>query len=60
LTHKVCSSCGRAIDPETKCAVCGRPLCHYDIRSFQGRDLCPDCYAELTYQYRSKECDIKP
>lgn len=57
---QACSSCGRAIDPDTRCAMCGRPLCHYDIRTLNGKDiLCQQCYEDMTFQYHSKECDIR-
>jgi hypothetical protein len=54
-----CSRCGRAIDPDTKCEVCGQPLCHYDIRTIgEYVTLCQRCYEDLTFQYRAKKCDI--
>jgi formylmethanofuran dehydrogenase subunit E len=55
---QTCSRCGRAIDSDTRCEVCGQPLCHYDIRVLDGRVLCPQCYKDETFQYHSKECDI--
>lgn len=55
---RACSRCGRPIDPDTKCEICGQPLCHYDIRVLDGHTLCPRCYKEETFQYHSKECDI--
>ncbi|HEY3274409.1 MAG TPA: hypothetical protein VGJ92_11630 [Methanocella sp.] len=55
---RTCSRCGRAIDSDTRCEVCGQPLCHYDIRVLDGRVLCPKCYKDETFQYHSKECDI--
>jgi recombinational DNA repair protein (RecF pathway) len=53
-----CSRCGRAIDIDTRCEICGQQLCHYDIRVLDGHVLCPRCYKEETFQYHSKECDI--
>ncbi|HEY3272341.1 MAG TPA: hypothetical protein VGJ92_01190 [Methanocella sp.] len=55
---QTCSQCGRAIDRDTRCELCGQPLCHYDIRVLDGHVLCPRCYKEATFQYHSKECDI--
>ena len=55
---RTCSICGRAIDRDTRCEVCGQALCHYDIRVLDGHILCPKHYKEETFQYRSKECDI--
>jgi hypothetical protein len=56
---RACSRCGRASDPGTKCSSCGTPLCHYDTRTLDGRDiLCQRRYEDLTCQYHSRECDI--
>lgn len=55
---QACSRCGRPMDRDMKCEECGQLLCHYDIRVLDSHVLCPRCYEEETYQYRSKECDI--
>ncbi|HMK45994.1 MAG TPA: hypothetical protein VK436_05165 [Methanocella sp.] len=56
---EACSRCGGAIDPETKCEVCGRLLCHYEIRVLgEYETLCQQCYEDLTFQYRAKSCDF--
>lgn len=55
-----CSRCGRNMDENAKCAVCGQPLCLYDMRELEGYGmLCPRCYEDLSFQYHSKKCDIK-
>ena len=55
---QACSRCGLPIAPDTRCAVCETPLCPHDIRVLDDEILCPRCYKELTFQYRSKQCDI--
>lgn len=55
-----CSRCGRAMDADMKCAICGVPLCLYDIRVLEGYgNLCPRCYKDMSYEYHSKSCDTK-
>ena len=47
------------MDEKAKCAVCGVPLCLYDMRVLEGYGtLCPRCYEDLSYEYHSKECDV--
>ena len=47
------------MDRDTKCTVCGRPLCPYDIRVLEGYGaLCPRCYEDLSFLYHSKKCDV--
>ncbi len=58
-SYAKCSRCGRAMGEDAKCAVCGRPLCMYDMRVLEGYGmLCPRCYEDLSYEYHSKKCDI--
>lgn len=59
VRHLKCSRCGRAMDENAKCAVCGQPLCLYDMRELEGYGmLCPRCYEDLSFLYYSKKCDI--
>ena len=52
-----CSRCGLPMDKDVKCAVCGLPLCPYDIRVLEGYGiLCPRCYEDLSFQYHSRKC----
>jgi hypothetical protein len=47
------------MDENAKCAVCGMPLCLYDMRVLEGYGmLCPRCYKDLSFQYHSRKCDI--
>ncbi|MCD1295174.1 hypothetical protein CUJ83_09205 [Methanocella sp. CWC-04] len=58
IDPKKCSVCDRAIDENIKCEVCGKQLCHEEIRTIRGKNYCPKHYEELTFQYRSKGCDV--
>jgi hypothetical protein len=54
-----CRRCGRPMDKDMKCTICGLPLCIYNIRELEGYGiLCPKCYEDLSFQYHSRKCDI--
>jgi hypothetical protein len=47
------------MDENAKCAVCGMPLCLYDMRVLEGYGmLCPRCYEDLSFQYHSRKSGI--
>ncbi|AFC99792.1 hypothetical protein Mtc_1036 [Methanocella conradii HZ254] len=53
-----CSRCGRATDESARCAICGIPLCMYDMRVLEEYGLlCPRCYEDASFQYHSRKCD---
>lgn len=59
IDPRACSVCGRAISKDFKCEICGRQLCHEEIRTFEGKNYCPEDYEKITFQYHSKQCDIR-